>query len=76
VGPSAVLDTVVNRKISIPRRESNPRTPIVQMYYLSHLKKAEVKTTLCLGKIMTSVFRGLSHVIINFDRSMNHESGL
>jgi hypothetical protein len=28
VGPRAVLDAVVKRKISIPRRESNPRTPI------------------------------------------------
>jgi hypothetical protein len=31
VGPRAVLDTaVVKRKITSPRRESNPRTPIVQ----------------------------------------------
>jgi hypothetical protein len=30
VGPRAVLDAVVKRKISSPRRESNPRTPIVQ----------------------------------------------
>jgi hypothetical protein len=30
VGPRAVLDTVVERKIPNPRRESNPRTPIVQ----------------------------------------------
>jgi hypothetical protein len=30
VGPRAVLDTVVRRKIPSPRRESNPRTPIVQ----------------------------------------------
>jgi hypothetical protein len=28
--PRAVLDAVVKRKISIPRRESNLRTPIVQ----------------------------------------------
>jgi hypothetical protein len=27
----AVLDTMVKRKISIYRRESNPRTPIVQL---------------------------------------------
>jgi hypothetical protein len=26
VGPRAVLDAVVKRKIPIPRRESNPRT--------------------------------------------------
>jgi hypothetical protein len=30
VGPRAVLDAVVKRKIPNPRRESNPRTPIVQ----------------------------------------------
>jgi hypothetical protein len=36
VGSRAVLDTVVKRKISSPRRESNPRTltvqPITQRY--------------------------------------------
>jgi hypothetical protein len=30
VGPRAVLDAVVKRKIPSPRRESNPRTLIVQ----------------------------------------------
>jgi hypothetical protein len=30
VGPKAVLDAVVKRKIPSPRQESNPRTPIVQ----------------------------------------------
>jgi hypothetical protein len=30
VGPGAVLDAVVKRKVPSPRRESNPRTPIVQ----------------------------------------------
>jgi hypothetical protein len=30
VGPRAVLDAVVKRKIASPHRESNPRTPIVQ----------------------------------------------
>jgi hypothetical protein len=30
VGPRAVLDAVVKRKIPSPRRHSNPRTPIVQ----------------------------------------------
>jgi hypothetical protein len=30
VGPRAVLDAVVKRKIPSPRRESNPRTPMVQ----------------------------------------------
>jgi hypothetical protein len=31
VGPRAVLDAVVKRKIPIPRRESNPTTPIIQL---------------------------------------------
>jgi hypothetical protein len=30
VGPRAVLDAVVKRKIPSPRQESNPRTQIVQ----------------------------------------------
>jgi hypothetical protein len=30
LGPRAVLDAVVKRKIPSPRRESDPRTPIVQ----------------------------------------------
>jgi hypothetical protein len=30
VGPRAVLDAVIWRKIPSPRRESNPRIPIVQ----------------------------------------------
>jgi hypothetical protein len=30
VGPRAVLDAVVKRKIPSPLRKSNPRTPIVQ----------------------------------------------
>jgi hypothetical protein len=30
VGPRAVLDAMVKRKFPSPRRESNPRTPIVQ----------------------------------------------
>jgi hypothetical protein len=30
VGPRAVLDAVMKRKIPSPRQESNPRTPIIQ----------------------------------------------
>jgi hypothetical protein len=35
-GPRAVLDAVVKRKIPSPRRESNPRTPIVQFVAQSY----------------------------------------
>jgi hypothetical protein len=31
VGPRAVLDVVVKRKIPSPRRKSNPRTPIFHL---------------------------------------------
>jgi hypothetical protein len=30
MGPRAALDAVAKKKIPTPRRESNPRTPIVQ----------------------------------------------
>jgi hypothetical protein len=30
LGPRAILDAVVKRKIPSPRRESNPRTPLLQ----------------------------------------------
>jgi hypothetical protein len=36
MGPRAVLDTVVKRKIPSSRRKSNPRTPIVQTVVLRH----------------------------------------
>jgi hypothetical protein len=32
LGPRAVLDAVVKRTILSPRRESNPRIPIIQPY--------------------------------------------
>jgi len=36
-GPRAVLDAVMKRKIRSPRRESNPRTPIVQPESVSYI---------------------------------------
>jgi hypothetical protein len=48
VGPRAVLDAVVKRKIPSPCRESNPRTRIVQPLAtrerISGKKTDEVKT--------------------------------
>jgi hypothetical protein len=41
MGPRVVLDAVVKRKIPRPRRELNPRTPIVQpvaQRYLNYVK--------------------------------------
>jgi hypothetical protein len=35
IGPRAVLDTVVKRKIPSPHRESNPRTPIADLNFVS-----------------------------------------
>jgi hypothetical protein len=37
MGPRAVLDAVVKRKIPNPHRESNPRTPIVQSVEYSEM---------------------------------------
>jgi hypothetical protein len=36
MGPRAVLDAVMKRKTPSPRRESNPRTPIVQPVALGY----------------------------------------
>jgi hypothetical protein len=45
VGPRAVLDAVVKRKIPSPRRESNPRTPIVQPVAQSYTHSAVTALT-------------------------------
>jgi hypothetical protein len=58
VGPRAALDTVVKRKISSHRRESNSRTPIVQpvgqaLFRLSHyieLSLTRLDEYSCLAK--------------------------
>jgi hypothetical protein len=51
VGPGAVLDAVIKRKIPSPRRDSNPKTRIVQpvawsLYHMSydgsHSKKVNI----------------------------------
>jgi hypothetical protein len=49
----AVLDAVMNRKIPSPRRESNPRTPIVQPIAQRYTEgKVKVKLSLCLKSTM------------------------
>jgi hypothetical protein len=40
VGPGAILDAVVKRKIPSSRRESNPRAPIVQSVAQRYTKMA------------------------------------
>jgi hypothetical protein len=49
VGPRAVLDAVVKRKIPSPHQESNPRTPIVQL--VTQLYKMMIMTTSLLEKL-------------------------
>jgi hypothetical protein len=44
VAPKTVLDAVVKRKIPSPRRESNPRTPIVQFVAQRHIDHMEEET--------------------------------
>jgi hypothetical protein len=48
VGPRAILDAVVERKIPSPRRESNPRTPIFQQQYNKQEKENHYLIKLCL----------------------------
>jgi hypothetical protein len=52
VGPRAVLNKVVKRKIPSPRRESNPITPIVQpVAHLSQLSGVDERIMLkCILK--------------------------
>jgi len=48
VGPRAVPDTVVKRKIPSPRWESNPQTPVVQsLYRLTYPGKALIPHPIC-----------------------------
>jgi hypothetical protein len=46
VGPRAVLNAVVKRKIPNPRRESKPRTPIVQLVAQRYAWKYNIKIDL------------------------------
>jgi hypothetical protein len=48
VGPRAVLDAVVNRKIPSPHPETNPRTPIVQPVAQRYTDWAITALLLCL----------------------------
>jgi hypothetical protein len=54
VGPRAVLDTVVKRKIHSPRRGSNPRTPIVQPVTQRYTE--ELRICMCAAHPASSVF--------------------
>jgi iron-sulfur cluster repair protein YtfE (RIC family) len=55
MGPRAVLDAVVKRKIPSPRWESNPRTPIVQSvaqrYHGFHVD--DEKNKFIIGRVVT-----------------------
>jgi hypothetical protein len=52
VGPTAVLEAVVKRKIPSPRRESNPRTPIVQPVAQRYTDRAITALTATAGASM------------------------
>jgi hypothetical protein len=49
VGPRAVLEAVVKRRIPSPRRESNPRTPIVQLVAQRYTDWAIIRSILKLS---------------------------
>jgi hypothetical protein len=50
-GPRAVLDAVVKRKFPSPRRESNPRTPVVQPIAQRYTDRAIRALTLADGRM-------------------------
>jgi hypothetical protein len=55
VGPRAVLETVVKKKISSPRRETNSRNPILQpvaQRYTTELSLSILKQTLQSASVM------------------------
>jgi hypothetical protein len=49
VGPKSVLDAVVKRKIPSSRRESNPKTPLVQSEDQRYTDSAITALTKCLN---------------------------
>jgi hypothetical protein len=64
VGPRAVLDAVVMRKIPIPRQESNPRTPIVQIVAQRYTEWA---ITALLRFFLLILYRRMQHSFPNED---------
>jgi hypothetical protein len=56
VGTRAGLDAVVKRKIPSPRREWNPKTPIVQPIAHTELFEFIIKSALCTYIKNTKVF--------------------
>jgi hypothetical protein len=67
VGPRAVLEAVVKRKIPSPRRESNPRTPIVQPVALRYTDWAITAPTVgCSINVHSWVKAGLRSSVIEF----------
>jgi hypothetical protein len=60
VGPRAVLDAVVKRKISSPRRESNSGNPIVQPVAQRYTVEKEIQKELKRMKNNATVLPSLS----------------
>jgi hypothetical protein len=52
VGPRTVLDAMVKRKIPSPRRESNPRTPIVQPIAQRYTELSRLSIITGVGKVI------------------------
>jgi hypothetical protein len=60
VGPKAVLYALVKRKIPSPRRESNPRTPIIQPIAQRYHGPPYL---VCIDYILVPRVRGICYVI-------------
>jgi hypothetical protein len=54
VGPRAVLDAVVKRKIPSPRWEANPRTPLVQPEAQRYTDRAITALVVNVGKVINA----------------------
>jgi hypothetical protein len=70
VGPRAILDAVVKRKIPSSRRESNPRTPIVQPVAQHYTNWAITAHT--AGSSMQALWTAVNEWIINTGLWLSH----
>jgi hypothetical protein len=79
VGPRAILNAVVKRKIPSPHRESNPRTPIVQPVAQGYTDWGitvpnSVITFINNSSNYRTVWSLCSHIIVNWKKQLSRYS--
>jgi hypothetical protein len=63
VGPRAILDMVVKRKIPSPCQESNPRTPIIQPAAIKTGDEVKcLKIRICKTKLILQLFSNVCKI--------------